>query len=209
MEKKNVKNRYGVQVGDIFNQQCYYQDGGEYHFYQVTVLRGETQVVVREIDKKTIAFDKYYQKVVPIPNAWISDQVLVRKLHCGSDTSRARIYIDDGWNSTAWLDNLDSEGMYLEYSEGPCMAYWFNKYNPEIAGQLRLKKGSGVYAVDRSFEGIGDDCPAVIRYPDGREEGVILKELLHYEEITRCYEQINSRKAAQKREKLLEEWMES
>ena len=57
MGKKATENRYGVQVGDIFVQHCYFEDFGSYNFYQVTALRGETQVVVRPIKKKCIAFD--------------------------------------------------------------------------------------------------------------------------------------------------------
>lgn len=51
MGKKATENRYGVQVGDIFVQHCYFEDFGSYNFYQVTALRGETQVVVRPIKK--------------------------------------------------------------------------------------------------------------------------------------------------------------
>ena len=81
MKKKTVKKRYGVRVGDIFNIGSYHEDGGGYSFYQVIALRGETQVAVREIGSKVIAFDGVYEGVVPVPNAWISDDVLVRKIH--------------------------------------------------------------------------------------------------------------------------------
>lgn len=75
--------------------------------------------------------------------------------------------------------------MYLAWYNGPCFAYLFEKYNPELAKQLDLKNGSGVFAADRSFESFGDDCRAVIRYPDGRQQKAILNVLLHYEEEKR------------------------
>lgn len=183
MGKKSVKNRYGVQVGDIFYQHRCTEDDSYYYFYQVTALRGETQAVVRQIEKRTVAFDGDYEEVVPIPDAWITEQLLIRKVHSGSDTYRARINIYDALYGSAYLDNLNDKSMYLEYYGCPCLSYWFGKYNPETAAQLNLKKGSGVYAVDPSFKGIRDDCAAVIRYSDGREENVIIKELLHYEAL--------------------------
>ena len=65
----------------------------------------------------------------------------------------------------------------------PCIPYWFSESNPEIAKQLDLEKGSGVYAADRSFAGMEDGCRVIIRYPDGREEEAILNELLQRETI--------------------------
>ncbi len=73
------------------------------------------------------------------------------------------------------------------------MAYYFREYNPELAEQLDLEEGSGVYAVEKPFVSMGDDCPALIRYPDGREERVILRELLHYEEQMRLYKKLNAK----------------
>lgn len=71
MGKKQVKNRYGVQTGDIFNWHSLHEDFGGYSFYQVVALRGETQVAVREINQKVIAFDGHCHKgVAPLPDDW-------------------------------------------------------------------------------------------------------------------------------------------
>ena len=55
MGRKAAKNRYGVQVGDIFTQAYSYEDFDGYYFYQVIALRGETQVVVRRIMESMVA----------------------------------------------------------------------------------------------------------------------------------------------------------
>ncbi len=177
MGKKATENRYGVQVGDIFVQHCYFEDFGSYNFYQVTALRGETQVVVRPIKKKWIAFDGDNEEVAPIPGAWMSEETLVRKVYDGSNIE---IHIEGGWCGWAFLYDPDSGRKYKEWSAGVNVAYLFERYNPEIAGQLDLEKGSGVYIVDGVFGRIGDDCLAEIRYPDGRKQEVTLRELLHY-----------------------------
>lgn len=224
MKKKTVKNRYGVQVGDIFNMRSYHEDGGGYFFYQVIALRGETQVAVREIGSQVIAFDGVYEGVVPVPNAWISDDVLVRKIHVTGNvpsteqktfednTCSISIKIFNNWLGYADLDKMEeghSREMYLAWYNRPCFSYLFEKYNPELAKQLDLKNGSGVFAIDRPFDSSGSDCRAVIRYPDGRQQETILNVLLHYAEEQREYERLNSPEFAQIREKRLDEWMES
>lgn len=193
MGKKEVKNRYGVQVGDIFNLASHYEDGGSHVFYQVVALRGETQVAVRPICQKVIAFDgNNYEGEVPLPNVWCSDEILVRKVMEGTRTPGAglkkfedgacgvSIKIYEGWLGYAYLDR---EEMYVYYTGfGYSYSYFLQTYHPEIAKQLDLRNGSGVFAIDRPFEGYGDDCRAAIRYPDGREQEVILKELLYWDE---------------------------
>ena len=64
-----MKNRYGVKVGDIF---CDKRCTNAYFFYKVVALRGETQVAVRRIDKKCVAFDGYYKCIVPLPDAEVA-----------------------------------------------------------------------------------------------------------------------------------------
>lgn len=222
MKKKTVKNRYGVQVGDIFNIGSYHEDGGGYSFYQVIALRGETQVAVREIGSQVIAFDGVYEGVVPVPNTWISDDVLIRKIHetpkapgegqkaFKVDTYSIDIKIFNNWLGYA---HLDKKEIYLAWYNGPCLACQFEKYNPEIAKYLNLKHGSGVFATDRPFKSIAgeiaDDCRAVIRYPDGSQQETTLNVLLHYAEEKREYERLNSPEFALAREKSLDEWMES
>lgn len=174
MEKKK---QHGVQVGDIFNRMYVYEDRRFYSFYQVVALRGrgKTKVEVREIGSGTIAFDGHYEEVVPIPNAWVSEKTLVRRIKKISGTFY--IGIGQDWMSRAYLEPDERE--YRTWSDnGPSMANCFQKYHPELAGQLYLYD-SGVYAVDRPFRSVDDDCPALIRYPDGREEKVVLRELFH------------------------------
>lgn len=191
MAKKEVKNRYGVQVGDIFNWSSHDEDEGGYCFYQVVALRGETQVAVRSIRQKVIAFDGHCREgVVPLPNVWGSDEILVRKVLEGTGTPGAglKIFEDgacgacikvfEGWLGYTYLDRRE---IYI-YHTSRGYSDFLREYQPEIAKQLDLNKGSGVFAIDRPFEGFGDDCPVVIRYPDGREQEAILKELLHWDE---------------------------
>ncbi|MCI8614869.1 MAG: hypothetical protein HFJ01_07180 [Lachnospiraceae bacterium] len=195
MKKKTVKNRYGVQVGDIFRRHCCHEDVRYYFFYQVIALRGETQVVVRQIGGKVIAFDRFYERVVPVQNAWASDEILVRKVHAVEKVPDAepKTFEDNicsimikvscnGWSGYAHLDKQPEKEMYLEWCNGPCLSYLFEKYNPELAKQLNLYNGSGVFAADRPFKSCDDDCRAVIRYPDGRQQETTLSVLLHYAE---------------------------
>lgn len=180
MGKKQVKNRYGVQTGDIFNWHSLHEDFGGYSFYQVVALRGETQVAVREINQKVIAFDGHCHKgVAPLPDDWASDEILVRKVLKGNGTCGASIKITSNWLGYAYLDKSE---IYWGFDGGPGYSYRLQTYHPEIAGQLNSQNGSGVFAVDRPFEHINDDCRAVIRYTDGREQEVILKELMHWGE---------------------------
>ena len=185
MGRKAAKNRYGVQVGDIFTQAYSYEDFDGYYFYQVIALRGETQVVVRRIMESMVAFDGHCEQVVPVPDAWVSDEAPIRRVFDGfGSMNRINICIEKGWNGFAYLDNLDSEKIHLKRRRNaPCIPYWFSESNPEIAKQLDLEKGSGVYAADRSFAGMEDGCRVIIRYPDGREEEAILDELLKRETI--------------------------
>lgn len=214
MKKKTVKNRYGVQIGDIFDRNPCYEEVYDHYFYQVIALRGETQVVVREIGKKVIAFDGIYEGAAPVPDTWISDEVLVRKVCVNralyeGDTDRISIRVADcRYNCNAYLEKKEMHLAWY-YNGGPTFADIFKKYNPELAKQLDLKNGSGVFAADRPFESIADDCRAIIRYPDGRQQETILNVLLHYEEEQREYERFNSPKFAQVRQKLLDEWRKS
>ena len=115
MGRKAAKNRYGVQVGDIFTQAYSYEDFDGYYFYQVIALRGETQVVVRRIMESMVAFDGHCEQVVPVPDAWVSDEALIRRVFDGfGSMNRINICIEKGWNGFAYLDNLDSEKIHLK-----------------------------------------------------------------------------------------------
>lgn len=191
MENKIVENRYGVQIGDIFYWHADPEDGGRCEFYQVVALRGTTQVRVRQTGSKIIAFDGDCEGVAPLPDAWVSDEIMVRKVYRGitedspdsempeEDLYGVSIKIYDNWLGYAYLDR---EEMYLAKQGKSCFAEMLRESNPELAKQLDLQNGSGVFAVDRPFESVEDDCRSLIRYPDGEEEKVILKELLHVDE---------------------------
>lgn len=140
--------------------------------------------MVRQIGGKNIAFDRFYERVVPVPNAWASDEILVRKVHTVEKVPSAEpsIKVYNSWLGYAHLDKQPEKKMYLNWCNGPCFSYLFEKYNPELAKQLNLYNGSGVFAADRPFKSCDDDCRAIIRYPDGRQQETTLSVLLHYAE---------------------------
>ena len=72
----------------------------------------------------------------------------------------------------------------MELHEKDGFPFYFRDYFPEIAEQLDLKTGSGVYAVDKPFQWLDDDCRAVVRYPDGREVETVFRELMRSDKIT-------------------------
>ena len=63
------ENLYGVKVGDIF----YMDDNSFIHFYQVVELKGTTQVVIREVDRKVIEQENHGVIVVPDENNFLED----------------------------------------------------------------------------------------------------------------------------------------
>lgn len=195
MAKKKPQNRYGIKLNDIFVENWTSEDDDRYHFYQVVALRGELTVVVRQIYKKSVAFDGRYERVVPVPDAWVTDEELVRRVQEHNSFGERKLYIipkDFGvWSSHANLIKEDEKDeMYLEWSGGVDYPEMLRESAPEIAEQLDLKKGSGIYMIDGSFEhGLfgtavtalahNNEQRALLRYPDGREEEVVLSELLH------------------------------
>ena len=212
MGKKIVENEYGVQVGSLFERSHSNEDESYYDFYQVVALRGKTQVVVREIGAELIAFDGNYEGYRPVLDAWVGED-FIRKVQKGesqcSNSEFICISVGSGQiGSFAFLVKNPKE-FFLTYSGSKNFSYYLREYNPEIARQLDLRKGSGVYAIDKPMQLKTDDCCALIRYPDGKEQEVMLRELLHYEEEKRYMEWLNSEEMAQKREKMLDEWMKS
>ena len=180
MGKKEVKNRYGVKVGDIF---CDKRCTNAYFFYKVVALRGETQVAVRRIDKKCIAFDGYYKCIVPLPDAEVA-RVYICKVR--GDQDKPYIVVRHSPSPFLWTHcaALEREKTFMELHEKDGFPFYFRDYYPEIAEQLDLKTGSGVYAVDKPFQWLDDDCRAVVRYPDGREVETVFRELMRSDKIT-------------------------
>ena len=174
MGRKKVENQYGVQVGDIFSenrQNCNYAS-----FYQVVSLHGESKVEVREIDQICVAFDGYYKGMVPLPGSWPSHRTHI--LTVREQQGKPCLNFTDTWDFH-WpeLDRSETH-MYMVLQENDGYPFYFRDEYPEIAEQLDLKTGSGVYAVDKPFEWIDDDCRALIRYPDGREVETVFRELM-------------------------------
>lgn len=174
MGRKKVENQYGVQVGDIFSenrQNCNYAS-----FYQVVSLHGESKVEVREIDQICVAFDGYYVGIVPVPGSWKSHRTQIFTVR----ERQGKPYLDFINLSGACCPELDRSEthMYMVLQENDGYPFYFRDEYPEIAEQLDLKTGSGVYAVDKPFEWIDDDCRALIRYPDGREVETVFRKLM-------------------------------
>lgn len=179
MGRKKVENQYGVQMGDIFSDNK--QNCNRAFFYQVVALHGESKVKVREIDQICVAFDGYYEGIVSVPGCWRSH--------------RTRIFTVREWQGKPCLDYINRLGvccpeldrsethMYMVLQEYGGYPFHFRDEYPEIAEQLDLKTGSGVYAVDKPFEWIDDDCRALIRYPDGREVETVFQELMRSDKL--------------------------
>ena len=174
MGKKEVKNQYGVKVGDIF----YEKHTNPCYFYQVVALHGETKVKVCQIGKKCIAFDGYYKCIVPLPGVWISRACICK---VQGEQENPGIFLLDSFPHWATLDRAET---YMELHQTEDFPFYFRDSYPEIAEQLDLKTGSGVYAVDKPFQWLDDDSRAVIRYPDGREVETVFRELMCSEKIT-------------------------
>lgn len=181
-QAKKMETEHGVQIGDIFSWSRTYEDFSACGFYQVVSLRGKTQVAVREIENAVIAFDGLHQEgIAPIKDSWVNDEIRFRKV-CYYD---GKPYIKDDFG---WPADLGTEEMYIIHGIS-AFTKELCKYHPDIADQLDLKQGSGVFAIDRPFNSIADNCRAVIRYPNGEQQEVILSELLCWEEVLRRREQ--------------------
>lgn len=204
MARKTVKNRYGIQVGDHFVTDSYSESGSSC-FYRVIRLRGETQVVVREVKSKIVAFDKRYLGLVPVPefpDANGGGEYVRRVDSSGiSDDKDIHIYI---YKTLGGRAKLFKGIFHLSYNT--VFSYMLMQYQPELAEQLDLRNGSGIFAVDDCFRSIGDACPALICYPDGREETVILSELLHYKEYRNLISDLNTPEAQKKIHEQLDKW---
>ncbi len=184
MGKKEVKNKYGVQEGDIFNYG--YLNGCNY--YQVIALRGETKIAVREVEQSCVAFDGYYECLAPMKNQWASADVHICEPQISTDSDRElMIDVSESLLCTklyrlAWLYR---ENKYLACMKKEHFPFYFRDAYPEIAVQLDLRKGSGVYAKDKPFKWLDDDSPAIIRYPDGSENEISFQDLMCSKKITK------------------------
>lgn len=184
MGKKEVKNKYGVQIGDIFNDG--YRNGCNY--YQVVELRGETKIVVREIEQNCIAFDGYYECLAPEKSKWASCNIHICEPQISTNPDEELIIdVSEPLLGTEFYCSarLYRDETYLACKKNEHFPFYFRDAYPEIAVRLDLRKGSGVYAKDKSFKWLDDDSIAVIRYPDGRESEISFQELMCSKKITK------------------------
>lgn len=106
MAKKGSVNRYGVREGDIF---VYHSVGelGYVEFYQVTALRGATQVKVREIQYVNVATDGNNMQVLPVLDSTVwGKEEMIKKVQAFSDNG-CYIGLGRGWTSFATLYERD------------------------------------------------------------------------------------------------------
>ena len=114
---KEVKNKYGVQKGDIFNYG--YLNGCNY--YQIIALRGETKIAVREVEQSCVAFDGYYECLAPMKNQWASADVHICEPQISTDSDR-KLMIDVNESllctklcAEGWRGNGNHEKSWPEY----------------------------------------------------------------------------------------------
>ena len=184
MGKKKVKNRYDVQVGDIFSKNS--ENSSYSIFLQVVALHGKTKVDVRELRQRCIEFDGHYKGIVPLPDNWVWDRERILTVREREDKLGVVFKNVFGYQWVE-LDRTETH-MYMELHEDDDCPFYFRDYCPEIAEQLDLKTGLGVYAVSKPLELEwfinDDDCHAIIRYPDGREDETVFRELMRYDKVS-------------------------
>lgn len=194
MEYKEPKNKYGVETGEIFVRDRGEDAGTRYLFYQVVALHGEYTVTLRGISTMSVAFDGFCKQVVPIPNAWLTDKDFATphirvfsvfdKVWDGLDERNKKVQLDNGrpyikicesCGGKAYLQK--STDTYIELEGERDYPFFLRESAPELAKQLDLKNGSGIFFTLVTDESGSKKRCTVIRYPDGREEEVDLKEL--------------------------------
>lgn len=74
MAKKKSVNKYGVREGDIFVEKPVVGEDPDCYFYQVTALRGSTQVILRSIHSVWVATDGFYMQRLPVLDSWICEK---------------------------------------------------------------------------------------------------------------------------------------
>lgn len=173
MGKKIPENKFGVQVEDIFCEQCGFEDEF-WIFYQVAALKGTQTVVLRQIEKCCTAFDSLHTSVVPVPDAWVTKDEYVKRVIPWSDfdgREENRIYL----KSSILFPYRESK-VYTE-ATAPVLAKCFEHRLKEYAADFDVREGSGVFALEGAIYSIYDEIPVVVRYPDRTEERRLFHEL--------------------------------
>lgn len=189
---KKAKNRYGIQAGDVFVERTYFEDWRSFDFYQVMRLRGETQVVLKQIHGLYTAFDLHDFVKVPVHDSWTDAEEMVRRVGMREITEPGTKQVKQKiWVNISQLRGLGIPKGYLydknqQYIGSESFLYPVEdeicRQFPEIK-QFKLSEGSGIFAVDRPFNSFYEDCPVIIRYPNGREEQSNLKDLFDIDKI--------------------------
>lgn len=172
MGKKQTENQYGIKTGDIFVSRKAWEDGTFVNFYQVTRLRGVTQVVLREIEKEETAFDDYHEAYKPLPGKWSREEEIVK-----------RVELDSGGKPYVRFERYDWAHLGEEsatYVGGSLSAYHervFSHY-PGLKGvECDIRENSGVFLLGKVSIGMFQERAVEIRYPDGRQEKTYYKDL--------------------------------
>lgn len=177
MGKKNPENQYGVRVGDIFAAHMCAEDWSLWSFYQVKRLRGETQVVVGEIAKEMICVDSCYQICKPVPDLWISDEELIKRVN-KSKRDDGDIYLDLG--KYYWGHTYDEHKEYKDFEDVMSEKMFDTILGHRSYDGIRfdVRENSGLFFMGEVSPGIVE---AEIRFPDGKKQKIYLKDLYLHE----------------------------
>ncbi len=106
---KEVKNQYGVKVGDVF---CL-DSNHNIHFFQVVSLRGKSQVTIREIEFEKVGENEYKEDlVIPYLNHFKNESYYIENNNIGM----SKIIQKD-------VNSNNEEYLYISFN------YFFNR-NP-------------------------------------------------------------------------------
>lgn len=77
---KELKNQYGVKVGDVF----YLDIRHVIHYFQVVALRGKSQVTIREIEFEKVEENEYKEDmVIPYLNHFKNESTYIEDNNIG------------------------------------------------------------------------------------------------------------------------------
>ena len=177
MGKKNPENKYGVRVGDIFAAHMCAEDWSLWSFYQVKRLRGETQVVVGEIAKEMIGADNYHQICKPIPDLWISDEELIKRVKKSAHDD-GDIWLD--LEKYYWAHVYDDHKEYKDFEDVVSEKMFERIFESRVFKEIPfdVSNNSGVFFIGEVSPGIVE---AEIRFPDGKGQKTYLKGLYLHE----------------------------
>lgn len=100
-------NQYGVNVGDIFCMERSGFSGHHAHFFQVLSLRGNKQIVIRELNSKEVS----YGMIIPIKDSFKDDSS----------------YIKDNKESVKYVYKRDEERVYQDSPIYITFSKFYNK----------------------------------------------------------------------------------